>query len=497
MAIDPSIPLQVRPFQLESPLAQASQAYGLMNLLQQGDMNRLKLKQAADADAREREYRAAISGATTPEEQLAVASRFMGPDKLGTMIQGAQTKQAQIAATKEAAMARLQQAAQQFQMNYEARLRTVRTQEERVALEQQRVAFEQQLKSEAARLAGAQANYNFGFMPAPPPQPTVAAAPTQAIPPSSPLSGLTGAPPPPPPAPPLATGRPAGFPVVTPQVQAQRNAEQVAILTQELQNEKDPANQAAIRAEIAKLSGPNPFAPGGPNPVPPALPGGRPLPQRVLDQIEAAKQREAAKAVAPTRLPAGFRWKDANNPELGMEPIPGSAPDIRLKAAQAKDKKAAEMTMGALNAELENINRLIGPDDAKPKLHPGLASATGPIDVRFPTVFTNTANAEAYIKSLQSKASISALQSIRGMSQSIGQITEREWPRLESMKATLQESQGTPQFVQSLKDYRKEIRRIIDTTKSAAERPQEAAPETTPVQPGAVLKFDSQGNPIQ
>jgi hypothetical protein len=45
MPIDPSIPLQVRPFQLESPLAQAGQVMSLQNMLQQGDLRKLQIEE--------------------------------------------------------------------------------------------------------------------------------------------------------------------------------------------------------------------------------------------------------------------------------------------------------------------------------------------------------------------------------------------------------------------------------------------------------------------
>lgn len=64
----------------------------------------------------------------------------------------------------------------------------------------------------------------------------------------------------------------AGFPRITPEVQAGRNAEQIALLQVELQQpvNSNPADQARIRAEIAKLSTGNPFAAPGGDPLRPA-----------------------------------------------------------------------------------------------------------------------------------------------------------------------------------------------------------------------------------
>lgn len=84
------------------------------------------------------------------------------------------------------------------------------------------------------------------------------------------------------PAPNAVQPTPQNFPRVTPQVQQGRNAEQVAILTNELQNEQNPQNRAVIQAEIAKLSG-APFAAAGGNPLSPAAPG---LPPKFQAQVD-------------------------------------------------------------------------------------------------------------------------------------------------------------------------------------------------------------------
>ena len=160
----------------ESQGNQLRQASGVMGLQQALQAQAMKQQEAA----REQQFRAAIAQARTPEEQLAVASKFMGPDALGKMIQGSQDRQAQTAATKEATMARLQQAAQQFDANWQLRMRSATTAEEKLALEQQREAFKQSLQREAARLSGARANYDFGFMPSTPPAQTVQAPSPQA-----------------------------------------------------------------------------------------------------------------------------------------------------------------------------------------------------------------------------------------------------------------------------------------------------------------------------
>jgi hypothetical protein len=138
----------------------------------------------------------------------------------------------------------------------------------------------------------------------------------------------------------------------------------------------------------------------------------------------------------------------------------------KLDKLKAADKANAALFESSIDAEIKNIDKLIG-SEAKPELHPGLTSAVGPVSSRLPTVSNKAGNAEALIKSLQSKASINSLQTIRGTAGAVGTLTEREWPRLESMKATLQESQSPDQFVTSLVDYRKELQNMKLKAKEA------------------------------
>src|SRR5574343_311549 len=189
---------------------------------------------------------------------------------------------------------------------------------------------------------------------------------------------------------------------------------------------------------------------------------------RMHDETLRAIAAMSAGAKNEPKAPAGYRYKDDGT----LEQIPGGPADVKTKAQHAKEVAANKSVQANLDAEIKNIDKLIGPrkvDSAGNPvfaIHPGLNAAVGPFDVRTPTILTDTANAESAIESLQSKASINALRDVRsGGSQSIGQITEREWPRLESMKATLQMKQGDDQFPQSLWDYREELLR----TKKEAE----------------------------
>lgn len=72
----------------QTSLGQLQQLSGVMGL-----------QQTLQKAQQEQQYRQEMAGARTPEEQLAVASKYMGPDALGRMVQGSQDRQA----TREAA----------------------------------------------------------------------------------------------------------------------------------------------------------------------------------------------------------------------------------------------------------------------------------------------------------------------------------------------------------------------------------------------------------
>jgi len=107
----------------------------------------------------------------------------------------------------------------------------------------------------------------------------------------------------------------------------------------------------------------------------------------------------------------------------------------------------------AIDQTIATINNIIGDPSKKTGPAPGLSSATGPIMSRLPTTRTETANVEADMLSLESKASILGLRDIR-KDAAVGSITEKEWPRFEGYLAALARSQGTPQYIERAKEFR-------------------------------------------
>lgn len=115
---------------------------------------------------REAEYRAEIAGAETPEARLSVASKYMGPEALGKMIQTSQDVKTRTDATKEATLARLKQSADQFEQNYQIRLKQATTAEERLNLDRQYRQVKLAMDNAALQQTGQRLFYDTGMQPA-------------------------------------------------------------------------------------------------------------------------------------------------------------------------------------------------------------------------------------------------------------------------------------------------------------------------------------------
>ncbi len=152
---------------MQDQAMQLQQATGLMALLQHARQQQQEQQFMQD--------RTALGPNPAPSDLLQLATKYSAPKEVLHYLQQSQDRQAQVKATQEAAMARLQQAATQFDSNWQLRYRAAGNAEERLNLEKQREQYKQALQGEAARLAGAKAQYDFGFQPVAPPAQTVTA----------------------------------------------------------------------------------------------------------------------------------------------------------------------------------------------------------------------------------------------------------------------------------------------------------------------------------
>jgi hypothetical protein len=125
-----------------------SRQNGLANAQQLNIIN--SIHNAAYKQRQEEAYRQEISQAKSPEEQLAVASKYAGPQ--GVMAHA--DLNAKIAANKEATLSRIQQSADQFKMRMELAARNAKTAEDRALLDAQYKQGMLQFKQTALRMTG-------------------------------------------------------------------------------------------------------------------------------------------------------------------------------------------------------------------------------------------------------------------------------------------------------------------------------------------------------
>ena len=133
----------------------------------------------------EQAFRSEISQAKTPEEQMAVATKYMGPDALAKMTQTSWDRQAQIRATQENARARITQTLTLADMQHRDRMRTATTAEARAAEIARHNRVVESVQRDAVTNAGARLAYDIGVTPA-------NSAPSAAPQPAPQTNGLEG-----------------------------------------------------------------------------------------------------------------------------------------------------------------------------------------------------------------------------------------------------------------------------------------------------------------
>lgn len=139
--------------------------------------------------------------------------------------------------------------------------------------------------------------------------------------------------------------------------------------------------------------------------------------------------------------------------------IPKDLAGAKIQEGYGADiaKTRAELPEAKLRKDMvtDNLNRLKTQAD-KVMGAPGLGSVVGGLYQAYvPNVREDSLNAQTDLENLKVKISGVVLQSMRDMSKTggaVGQVTEREWPRLENMIANLETKQGLPQFKERLKE---------------------------------------------
>ena len=235
-----------------------------------------------------------------------------------------------------------------------------------------------------------------------------------------------------------------------------------------------PPDVAAQEMQI-KAAGKSTNPPAVQPPVAVVGPNGKPM---FVSREQAIREGMTPAAELP-KLTKDFQWDESRQEQTV---IPGSATDKKLRASVAKEISNKKVVDDTLNLELQNIDKLIGDEAGKTFQHKGLSGVFGTVASVLPTFRQNVGNAEVLVDSLASKASINSLLTIRGQGSAIGSITEKEWPRLEGMKAALGKKQSVEEYVRNLKDYRAELLNMKRNVNEEMERAQSGLDEISPSQ---------------
>lgn len=178
-----------------------------------------------------------------------------------------------------------------------------------------------------------------------------------------------------------------------------------------------------------------------PQPVPPGLQNRSPEEMAAIRQVMAA-QAQGQQASVTVPAPTAAQPLGTIPTERILGRTPSAAESAAEKERQVTAVKKAEQKPQAqlqVQTQLEDLRRLrtlaaeISSDKA-------LGRATGLVGAIPSIPGSDAANAEALIDSLKAQVSGMKLQSMRDASKTggaVGQVTEREWPRLENMIVAL------------------------------------------------------------
>lgn len=148
-------------------------------------------------------------------------------------------------------------------------------------------------------------------------------------------------------------------------------------------------------------------------------------------------------------------------PRPGVAPSPEQMQKMELERPQAE--RALSMSNSFLDTALSSIANL-------EKNKSGLSGVTGPIAGMLPSIAKDSSNAQSDLDALKAQLSVQGLQAMRDMSKTggaVGQVTEKEWPRLEAMLGALGQTQTTDQFIQRLQAVKAKLMEIKSIAQKA------------------------------
>lgn len=150
----------------------------------------------------------------------------------------------------------------------------------------------------------------------------------------------------------------------------------------------------------------------------------------------------------------------------------GEGKNIAEKRAEAPEAKTR------LNLVVGGLTRMRQTAESLAR-QPGLGNVVGGLPQAYiPNVRQPSIDAQTELENLKVQISGTVLQSMRDMSKTggaVGQVTEREWPRLENMLANLDPRQGQEQFMRNLRSVQDYSRQVESALREAYEADQKVA----------------------
>ena len=181
------------------------------------------------------------------------------------------------------------------------------------------------------------------------------------------------------------------------------------------------------------------------------LPVARPAPRAGYKYNEAGDEVKIPQTGVPEglRLKPDERWNEAKQV---VEQVPGSAAYIEQQAKHGKDLNAVKTTQATTKWGTERIDKILSPENKK-----GFENNFGGFTAYGTKELSgNTALVKSEIDSLKSDLKNKGLQMMRAGG-SIGAMTEREWPIVESMLATLSPKMDVKDAKAVLMDVRRKF----------------------------------------
>jgi hypothetical protein len=185
-----------------------------------------------------------------------------------------------------------------------------------------------------------------------------------------------------------------------------------------------------------------------------------------MRQLQMEKLRkDIAAPQGQDRVPMGYQMTPDGK---GLAPIPGGPADQKLQQGQMKEA-----------ARVESIDAKIGRlEDAASDLkkHPGLTKVVGSVYGNYAPNIPGgeAANFAADLQSLKAQVAGNVIQEMRDASKTggaVGQVTEKEWPLLMNMIASIDESQSVEQYQQRLDDLVNYAKTLRSNLRSAGQMP--------------------------